>query len=81
MTALATIVDTSAILKAVVYSFVAGVGATLAFSLAIMGAARLADAERSGRRLETGALALLTAASLAVCLGIVVVGIVALASK
>jgi uncharacterized membrane protein YidH (DUF202 family) len=81
MTALATIVDTSALLKAVVYSFVAGVGLTLAFSLAIMGAARLADAERSGRRRETSALALLTAASLAVCVGIVVVGMIALVSK
>jgi hypothetical protein len=81
MTALATIVDTSALLKAVVYSFVAGVGLTLAFSLAIMGAARLVDAERSGRRRETSALALLTAASLAVCVGIVVVGMIALVSK
>ena len=81
MTVLATVVDTSALLKAVVYSFVAGVGATFAFSLAIMGAARLADSERSGRRLETGALALLTATALAACVGIVVVGIIAMVSK
>jgi hypothetical protein len=81
MTGLATIVDTSALLKAVVYSFVAGIGLTLAFSLAIMGAARLADAERSGSRLETGAFALLTAASLAVCVGIIIAGIIAMVSK
>lgn len=81
MTTLATIVDTSALLKTVVYSFVAGIGLTLSFSLAIMGAAKLADAERAGGRFETGALALLTVASLAACAAIVAVGIIALASK
>lgn len=81
MTVLATIVDTSALLKAVVYSFVAGIGLTLAFSLAIMGAARLADAERSGSRLETGAFALLTTVSLAVCVGIIIAGIIVMVSN
>ena len=43
MTLLATIVDTSALLKVVAASLVAVVGVTLAVSLAILGATRFAD--------------------------------------
>ena len=45
---LATVVDTEALLKTVAAAFVAGVGVTLIFSLAILGAARFAELSRDG---------------------------------
>jgi hypothetical protein len=74
---LATIVDTQALLKTVVAAFIAGVGVTLIFSLAILGASRFADMNRDGRpaaALAFGALGLLAllAALAAVTVGIIV---------
>ena len=46
---IATIVDTTALWQTVVAAFVAGVGTTFVFSLAILGAARFAEASREGR--------------------------------
>ena len=74
---LATIVDTQALLKTVVAAFVSGVGVTLIFSLAILGASRFVDRSRDGRpaaALAFGAVGLvaLLAALAAVTLGIVV---------
>jgi formate/nitrite transporter FocA (FNT family) len=74
---LATIVDTQALLKTVVSSFVAGVGVTLIFSIAILGASRFADMNRDGRpaaAIAFGALGLiaLLAAGAAVTIAIIV---------
>jgi hypothetical protein len=74
---LATVVDTGALLKTVAAAFVAGVGVTLVFSVAILGAARFVDLSRDGRRVAAasfGALALvaLAAAGAAVTIGIIV---------
>jgi hypothetical protein len=74
---IATVVDTSALWQTVVGAFVAGVGTTIAFSLAILGAARFAEANREGRGLETalfGTLALLglLATGAAIVSGIIV---------
>jgi hypothetical protein len=74
---LATIVDTQALLKTVVSSFVAGVGVTLIFSIAILGASRFADMNRDGRpaaAIAFGVLGLiaLLAAGTAVTIGIIV---------
>jgi hypothetical protein len=74
---IATIVDTSALWQTIVAAFVAGVGTTVAFSLAILGASRFAEANREGRRMETalfGALALfgLLATAAAITFGIIV---------
>jgi hypothetical protein len=74
---LATIVDTQALLKTVAAAFIAGVGVTLIFSLAILGASRFADMNRDGRpaaALAFGALGLLAllAALAAVTVGIIV---------
>lgn len=74
---LATIVDTQALLKTVVAAFIAGVGVTLIFSLAILGASRFVDRSRDGRpaaALAFGTLGLvaLVAALAAVTLGIIV---------
>ena len=74
---LATIVDTQALLKTIAASFVAGVGVTLIFSIAILGASRFADLSRDGRPVAAvafgalGVLALL-AAGAAVTVGIIV---------
>ena len=74
---LATIVDTEALLKTIVAAFIAGVGVTLIFSLAILGASRFADLSRDGRSagaIAFGALAVvaLLAALVAVAVGIIV---------
>ena len=45
---IATIVDTEALWETVVAAFVAGVGTTIVFSLAILGATRFAEANREG---------------------------------
>lgn len=78
---IATIVDTSALLKAVAASLIAGIGGTIMFSLAILGTTRWSAAERSERRFQTGAFALLALVSLAVCLALVAVGVAAMLSK
>ena len=46
---IATIVDTKALWETVVAAFVAGVGTTIVFSLAILGATRFTDASREGQ--------------------------------
>jgi hypothetical protein len=59
---LATIVDTNALLQTIGAAVIAGVGATIIVSLAILGSVRFADASRAGRTAEAvvfGALAVL----------------------
>jgi cytochrome c biogenesis protein CcdA len=81
MAALASIVDTKALLETVIASFAAGVGVTVVFSLCIVGVAQLTEARRDGRQgaaIAAGALAMLAfLASLAA----VAVGIVVMTSK
>ena len=74
---LATLVDTKALWETVVAAFVAGVGTTVVFSFAILGIARLAEANRQGRSLEAllfGALATLgmLATAAAIVFGVIV---------
>lgn len=74
---LATIVDTHALLSTIAASFIAGVGVTLIFSVAILGASRFADLSRDGRHAAAIAFGLvgliaLLAAGTAVTLGILV---------
>jgi hypothetical protein len=78
---LATIVDTQALLRTVVAAFVAGVGVTMIFSLAILGAARFADLSRDGRTAAAvafGALAILALAAVATA---VTIGIIVMVKK
>jgi hypothetical protein len=77
----AIIVQTKELAQTIVASVVAGVGVTLVFSIAIWGAARFVDLNRSQRPLAAGAAAALGAAALAVTLATVVVGIVVMTSK
>ena len=76
-----TVVDWKTLGKVVLYSLGSGVGVTLAFSLAIVGAARFADMRRDGKPLEAGAYAALLALGLAVVVGAIVLGIVVMAKK
>ncbi len=78
---MATIVQTKELLETVIASFVAGVGITAVFSLAIRGAARYADLSRDGRPLAAGAAAALAVLALATTLAAVVFGIVVMTSK
>jgi hypothetical protein len=77
----ATIVDWEALLETVAAALVAGVGIAIAFSLAIYGVARFAEARRAGQSLAAGAAALLTVVALVVCVGAITIGIVVMASS
>lgn len=78
---LATAVDTNALWQAILAAFVAGVGTTLLFSLAILGAARSAEANREGRSLEAAAFATLGVLGLLATAAAIVAGVVVMAAK
>jgi hypothetical protein len=78
---IAVIVETEALLETVAASLVAGVGITGAFSVMIFGAARFADLRRDERPLLAGLTAAVALVALAVTLGGIVLGIVAMTSK
>lgn len=78
---LATIVDTQALLKTVVAAFVAGVGVTLIFSLAILGASRFADMSRDGRPAAAIAFGVVGLMALLAALAAVTVGIIVMTRK
>jgi hypothetical protein len=81
MSLLATVVDTTALAKVVVASLIIGIGVTLAFSLAILGATRFAELRSAERVVEAGAYAALATIGFAVCAAAVVLGIVVMTSK
>jgi hypothetical protein len=78
---LATIVDTEALLKTIVAAFIAGVGVTLIFSLAILGASRFVDLSRDGRSAVAIAFGALAAVALVAVLVVVAVGIIVMTRK
>lgn len=77
---LATVVDGRALLETVIASLVAGVGVTVAFSLAILGAALFGDARRDGREVAAVGAASLTVVALAACGAAIAFGIVVMTS-
>jgi hypothetical protein len=79
--ALGTVVDWSALLKTVVAAFVAGVGITLVFSVAIFGAARFADLSRDGRPVGGAAYVVLSVVALAAVAAAVAIGIIVMTTK
>jgi hypothetical protein len=79
--ALATIVDTGALLKTVAAAFVAGVGVTLIFSLAILGATRFAEMNRDERPVAAVSFGALAIVALAAAAAAVTIGIIVMASK
>ena len=78
---IATIVDWAALRDVVIASLAAGVGVTVAFSLAIMGLTRFADMRRDGRPFEAWAYAGLAIVGLGVSATAVVYGIILMTSK
>jgi hypothetical protein len=78
---MATIVDTQALLRTVAAAFVAGVGVTIIFSLAILGAARFADLSRDGRPAAAAAFGALAVVALAAAAAAVTIGIIVMVRK
>ncbi len=78
---IATIVDTKALWETVAAAFVAGVGTTIVFSLAILGATRFAEANREGRALHATLFGVLTAFGLLATVAAIVFGVVVMTSK
>jgi uncharacterized membrane protein SpoIIM required for sporulation len=77
----AKIVDGIQLLKVVGYALAAGIGVTIAYSLAVFGITRVAEARRDARYAEATALAVVAAVGLAVSAGAAVLGIVVMATK
>jgi hypothetical protein len=78
---LATVVDTKELLQTVVAALVAGVGITLIFSVALLGAARFADMSREGRSLAAAAFGTLAVIGVLAFLGAIAVGIIVMTTK
>lgn len=78
---IATIVDTTALLKLLYSSVLAGVGVTVVFSLAILGATRSSDMRRAGRSGAAGAFAALAALALVLSTAVVAYGLILVAHK
>jgi hypothetical protein len=78
---IATVVDWAALRDVVLYSLAAGIGVTIAFSLAILGGTRFTDMRRDERTIEAVAFAGLTVFGLAVSGAAVVFSIVEITSK
>ena len=81
MMLLATIVDTKALLETCLAALVSGVGIALTVSLAILGAARFAEASRRQRGLEAAAFAVLGLAGLVATTAAIVAGIIVMTSN
>lgn len=77
---IATIVDWHALLQVILASLIAGIGATVAFSLAILGATRFADLRRDENPVAWGYGAL-AFAGLAATLAAVAFGIYVITAK
>jgi len=80
-TTIATVVDTKALWETVVAAFVAGVGTTLVFSLAILGVARFAELSREGRTLESALFGALAVLGLLATAAAIVVGVIVMTAK
>lgn len=77
---LATIVDWGALGETVIAALAAGVGVAFTFSIAIYGAARLAEASREGHRGEVALFGALAALGLATSLVAIAFGIAVMTS-
>ena len=75
------IVDWAALGKVVVASLIAGVGITLFFSFAIIGATRFAEMRRDQRAGGATVYAMVAALGAVVTVGAVVVGIIVMTKK
>lgn len=78
---LATVVDLDALFELVWVSLAAGIGLTVAFSCAILGAARAGAQRRAGRIGPAGAYAALAAVSIVVVAAMLVAGVAVMLEK
>ena len=78
---IATVVDWAALRDVVLYSLAAGIGVTIAFSLAILGSTRFSDMRRDERTVEAVVFAGLALFGLAVSFAAVAFGIVVMTSE
>ena len=74
-------IDTKALWETVVAAFVAGVGTTFVFSLAILGIARFAEFSREGRTLESALAAALAVLGLLATAAAIVFGVIVMSAK
>jgi hypothetical protein len=81
MPGFAEIVETKDLVETVIFAFVAGVGVTVIFSVAIWGAARFADLSQEERPLAAGAAAVVGILALLAVVAAVVIGVVVMTSK
>jgi hypothetical protein len=81
MTLIGAVVEWDALGEVVVASLLAGVGVTLAFSLAIYGSARFADMRAEQRTPAAVLFAVIGALGYAACLAALVGGILVMTSK
>jgi len=78
---LATLVDTGALLRTIAAAFIAGVGVTLIYSLAILGATRFAEMNRDGRPVAAASFGALAIVAVAVAAAAVTIGIIVMTKK
>lgn len=78
---LATVVEWDNVLQVIWASLAAGLGVTLAFSLAIIGATRAVDLRRDGHTGAASLYAVLLVLGLAATAAAIVLGIVVMTSK
>jgi hypothetical protein len=78
---IATIVDTEALWQTVAGAFVAGVGTTIMFSLAILGATRFGAANRDGYRFQATIFGALTVIGLLATAGAITAGVIVMTTK
>ena len=78
---LATVVDTEALWQTIVAALAAGVGTTFVFSIAILGAARFAEANRDGRPAQAAFFATVGIPGLVATVAAVVIGVIVMTTK
>ena len=78
---IASIVDTDALWQTIAAAFVAGVGTTLVFSLAILGVARFSEASREGRSFDSALFAALALLGLLATAGAIIFGVIVMSTK
>ena len=81
MPGFAEIVETKDLVETIVYAFVAGVGVTVIFSVAIWGAARFVDLNQEERPVAAGAAALVGVLALLAVVAAAVIGVIVMTSK
>jgi hypothetical protein len=78
---IATIVDTKALWETVLAAFVAGVGTTIIFSLAILGTTRFSEATRDGNGLHAALFGTLAVVGLLATIAAIVGAVIVMTTK